>query len=198
MKCFCLTLERTPQRTETIRQHFDEIGLTNVDFFYGLDGDQRWRTTTRHTYEVDNPGSNYHIGPITIALALSHYALWNHVLHIEGEDTFMIMENDCRFLNNWRSRLDSAVAHLPSGWGMLYPGSCCLKLGKQVHEHLWEAAYAVCLHCYVINKWSAERLIDVNQRLWGPIDIAIQLESGLPRYAIHPRICDQGSTVIPV
>jgi len=196
MKSYCITLARSAERTAETQRHFEAIGLPDVTFFPGVDGVGPWRMSTRHTYDVDHPGTNYHIGPITIALLLSHYALWNHIRHQSGQH-FLIMENDCRFLEGWKPKLDQAIASLPEGWGILYPGSCCLQTSTHVAGCLWRTPYAMCTHAYIVNQWSVEQLIATTQEIWAPLDINMHFRCAIPKYAIKPRICEQNATVLP-
>jgi GR25 family glycosyltransferase involved in LPS biosynthesis len=168
--------------------------------FFGFDGGVTG-LRTEHTYEIDNPGTNYRIGPKTVSLYLGHLAMWRMCEHLEG-DSFLILEDDVRFKPDWEEHFEFALPALPNDWDLLYLGSCCC-MGHgnnpvQVSGHLHKVDYALCTHAYAVRKKALPILRWECEKIYAGVDIAMCLH-GIPRlnaYAFLPRLADQFETEI--
>jgi GR25 family glycosyltransferase involved in LPS biosynthesis len=173
------------------------MGVPPPIVFYGVDGRESG-LETKHTYEIDNPGSNYHIGPKIVSMFLSHWVLWNVLAHVPG-DSFLIFEDDVRMEPDWKPIFDESIFALPKDWDLCYVGSCCVDDMGVVSGHLHRVSKALCTHAYMVNRKAVQPLIDNCRKIWANIDIAIYFDA-FPKmkvYAILPRIAYQIDTVIP-
>lgn len=198
MKCYMLYLgdSHKDTRTELEKQGWD------VQMFEGFDNINKWSLSTNHTYELDSPGSNYHIGPTTLGISLAHWVLWRALEHFGQDDYYHIMEEDIKLRPNWRQEFDMAMENLPKDWDMIYPGSCCknMEAHTRVRKNLYRGA-PLCTHWYTVRHKALRTLIDANSSAWGPIDIQLQQmqrnhKPELNIYTILPRLADQKNTQI--
>ena len=192
IKTFCLCLPEYPEKVEQAKKHFAEQRLENVEFFHGLHA-QTAGLSTEHTYEHDGPEIWNRIGYNSTGIWLSHWMLWNVLIHL-AHDTVMILENDVKLCENWEERLSKALSDVPGDFGMLYVGSCCTEGHPKTHVSgdVWECKHMQCCHAYVIRRGALPTLLKM-RKIWAPIDIQVQLECfpHLKTYVVLPRIFDQ-------
>lgn len=192
-----LTIERNAKKFGETMAHLRERGI-DAEKFDGFDADVTG-LETRWKYEVDNPRTGYKMGPRTSNLYLSHYAMWKCATYATG-DSFLILEDDVRFDEDWRDHMASALHNLPQDWDMLYIGSCCCedRPKEQIRNRLYRVEMALCTHAYAVRRKALPVLLDKCKKFWSGIDIeiAVYATPHLNTYAILPRIASQWNTVI--
>jgi len=196
---FVLTVGTTPsKRASDTMDHLREAGVP-AELFTGWSGAVTGMVAT-HTYEVDNPGSGYVIGPKTANMYMGHVAMWRTALHCDG-DSFLFMEDDVRFTSDWKRIMDDSDASLPADWDLAFPGSCCTQGRPKTHlsGRLYRIGFAMCCHAYMIRRKALKSMIEWCERVDSPIDAAITLQCipKLVTVAYIPRIADQPGTEIP-
>lgn len=177
--------------------HFSERGLENVEWFYGLHGEQSGLRTS-HVYGLDDD-KNYVMGPKPVGIWLGHYMLWSHVARLPDEYV-MVLEVDAEFPEDWKRQLDHALSKLPNGFDFLFPGHCCLSDTPKtfVGGNVWRVEKPQCNHCYIVRTAILPEVLRRIRKVWAPIDVQLMLEV-LPHYrvyAILPRLVDQFDTDI--
>lgn len=202
VRAYCITLPETPERTEKAKEHFKVRGV-KVEFFEGIHA-EKFGLNTVHTYDVDNPGTNFRIGFKPTGIWLSHYMLWAALkMRYEADrycDTFMVLEIDAKFPADWVARLKTALDVLPSDWDMLYIGSCCCK-GQPtipIRDPVYEVHWPVCTHAYMVRGKALATMLRTQRKVYAPIDISLTFHSHpeLRVYTVLPRIVDQFDTEI--
>lgn len=202
MKTFCICLPEQLDQIANAKKHFEDVGLENVEFFWGIHADTAGLATW-HTYERDNPGSGFKMGARPTGIWISHYMLWNTIAHSETSEHVMVVEADARFLEGWKEILQVAINAIPKNFDFLYPGHCCVE-GWNDHTEVipgvWETKHIQCSHCYVLRRPVVPFLLKTLRKIWAPIDIQLQLECfpHLRTYAIVPRIVEQENTILPL
>lgn len=191
-----------PSRLARARQHFAERGV-NAQFFFGIHATQLAIENTL-TYEVDNPGTNFRIGPKPTGCWLSHRAVWAACLLLSEDpnELFFILEDDAKFPEDWKERVEAAVRDARD-FDMLYIGSCCTegRPTKHIAGNVYEVQWPLCNHGYIVRRSALMTMIETQDaaRLYAPIDISLvfhtmeQLKVG----TVKPRILDQFDTEIP-
>lgn len=199
IKPICLCLPEYPEQIETAKKHFEDSGLDNVEFVWGIHAEIAGLSTW-HTYERDAPGSGFKMGTKPTGIWLGHWIAWNVAMRF-GDEHIMILETDAKFLPEWREKLDAALKIVPTNYDFLHPGHCCLKGhdNKWVAGDVWETKNAQCTHCYIVRRGVLPFMLKTIRKCWSPIDIQMQLEAFpyLNTYAIIPRIVEQFNTIIP-
>jgi len=203
-RTFVLTVRRQINRFDETVKHLDEQGI-KWERFDGVDN-QICRLQSKDTFDFDRAGER--LESKHVAATLTHYLLWK-VMQYQPDDSFVALEFDVRFIENWQHMFDLAMKHLPVDWDLVYLGSCCcegrektpVKRPNQYDEVtcLYEVKYPLCGHAIMYRKKSLETLLDVHQKINMPLDIAMYHLS-LPRlkvYTILPRIVDQHATFLP-
>lgn len=196
-RAFVITLKRTSERYAKEQEHLRSVGIS-AEPFYGLDAAIAGLQTD-HTYEVDNPGTNYHMGPKLVALYLSHYMLWR-VLQYLPEDVFWVLEDDAQWDAEWAKQYAEAMSVVPKDWDLVWLGSCCTgeRVAKCIAKNLYDVRYPLCTHAYQVHKKALATMIDVHQKVWAPLDLALMFDS-MPQlnvYTILPRLAAQWNTCI--
>lgn len=211
MKTICITLAdanysrlhgthaSAPLTPAQTTRHLTERGV-NASFFFGIHG-PKLGIETKHTYEIDNPGTGFKIGPKPVGCWLSHRAVWAACLLLP-DDLFFIIEDDAKFPENWRTRLERAVKDA-GDFDILYVGSCCTHDKPKTHiaGDVYEVRWPFCTHGYVVRRTALPLLIRTQDdaTLYAPIDISLALHSFplLKTRAMLPRLLDQFGTEIP-
>ena len=201
MKIYVIGIRRKEEKlAETIRLA-SNIGF-HPEEFYGLDGAVTGLATTSWTYELDNPGSDYHIGPFPIGCCLSHWSMWSALSFSKtDEDYHFICEDDVRFKPGSLELVKTAIDELPSNWDMLYVGSCCASKSNGFEpssNNVYKGDKILCTHAYVVRRKALPMLLERCEKVWAPIDIAISelCHEEMEVYAILPRLADQDDTVL--
>ncbi len=199
IRTFVITLPEKPERKEKTIAHFKERGLHSYEFFDGLHGEKAGLATF-HTYEVDNPGSQFKMGPVPTGILISHYMLWA-ALNLKWDDYYFICEDDVQLPEDWHIRFSNALRDTPKDFDMLYIGSCCCK-GRpqtQIKNEIWEVKYPQCTHAYIVARKALPLLLRTNRKFEAPVDIALMFNSHplLKVYCVLPRIFGQWNTEIP-
>lgn len=197
-RSFVLTLPRLRERANNTFDHLRFAGI-DAEPFYGFDGPAAG-LRTENSYELDNPGTGYRIGPKTLSMYLGHAALWRALLAWKCPHA-LIMEDDARFQKDWREHYDFAMPALPDDWDILYLGSCCC-VGKEgvekVSGHLHRVRQAFCTHAYAVALKALPTLMEACEKVYAPVDIAMSLHA-LPKlnaFAFLPRLAFQYATTI--
>lgn len=188
----------TPIPSTKVRAHFAARGV-DAQFFYGIHAPKLGIVTTL-PYEADNPGSGFNIGAENVGCWLSHRALWAALLLLT-DDLFFIVEDDAKFPEDWRQRVDQAVLDADD-FDLLYIGSCCTadKPARHIAGVVYEVRWPLCTHGYIVRRSALLTLIETQDaaRLYAPIDISLVFHS-LPQLktrVVKPRILDQFDTEI--
>ena len=192
MRAFCITLPETPERTERCRAHFAQAGLTDVEFFTGINAAVAGLSTS-HAYELDAPGSGYRIGAKRTGTWLSHYMLWLCLTRLPDEH-FLVFEDNALLCEGFPEKLASAMRDVPQNFDLLFPGSCCAQNNPKTHiaGDVYESKAMMCTHGYVVRRGALGILLAM-RKMWAPLDIQMKLECypQLRTYAVLPRIVEQ-------
>lgn len=193
---FLVTLQEEPEKTARIMAHFKDVGL-EPEVFNGIHAVQSG-LYTKHTYDIDKPGSGWRIPEVNVANWLSFYMLWA-ALNMQPDSHFLTLEWDAKFDPKWKDRLQAVLQHLPKDFDMLFLGSCCTwdKVRTQIHgSELWEVKWPMCGHATIVAKKALPVLLATQRKCYAPMDISIMFHT-LPLlkvYTILPRMVDQFNT----
>lgn len=199
MTTLCLTIPETPSRRLASEKHFAERGVEGVKFMPGIDGTV-FGLDTRREYGMDGPASGFRIPPKVVGIFLSHYAAWMACSLLDDE-SFLILEDDAEFPENWKERWERAMADTPPDFDILYVGSCCCanKPSEKVNGEVFIVEWPLCLHAYIVAKKALPTLIRTQRNVYAPIDVAMAIHSlpYLKTYTVIPRIVGQRSQPLP-
>ena len=199
VRAICLSLPEYPERIEKARAHFAARGLTDVEFFYGINAPVAGLATW-HTYEVDHPGSGFRMGSKATGCWLSHYMLWNAMTWMT-DDAYLVLEDDAQLCDGFVEKLDRALRDVPDDYAFLHPGHCCIQglPVRHVAGDVYECKDMQCTHGYVVRRSVTPYLVRTLRKCWAPIDIQLKFEvfPHVRTYAVVPRIVTQFDTIIP-
>lgn len=198
MKHFTITLPETPDRTEKAKAHFKERGVV-TEFFDGINAEVAG-LSTEHTYEIDNPGTNFRMGYKPTGIWLSHWMLWK-AFTLLPDQHFMVTEIDVQFPVDWHIRTEHAIKDVPADFDMLFLGSCCCKGRPQKHikGEVWEVKWPACNHCYIIAQKALPLMLSM-RKIYGPIDLQPMIDGVYAKmkvYTVLPTIMTQFNTETP-
>lgn len=197
MKTLCICLPERPEQIEAATKHFQEAGVENLEWMWGLDSNVSGLDTT-HCYERDAPGSGFKMGPKPTGIWIAHWTAWQVIMRMQDEHV-LILETDAKFHSGWKEKLDEALKIIPSNYDFLHIGHCCVegfKDHKHIGGHLWESKRAQCSHAYIIRRACIPFVLRTLRKVYGPIDIQVQLECfpSLRTYILMPRVVSQHGT----
>lgn len=206
-RAFLLTVKKSEPKYSVTLDHLKSVGVS-VELFFGLDA-QALNLSPNNLFERNGvslgwkdgkPNQGEKIGYRPVAACLSHYMLWK-VMSYMPDDAFWVLEDDAQFHPNWNEIYHGAMAHLPQDWDMVFIGSCCCTGRPTTHlgGSLFEVKYPMCGHALQIRQKALPVLLEIHQRIWAPLDIAM-IHDSLPRlkvYTILPRMVEQRATFIP-
>ncbi len=199
MLTVCISVRDRPRSAD----HFAERGV-HPRVFRGIDA-ARLGLQAPPGFTDDRAGFS---AAARVGCWLSHRAVWAACLLTE-EQEFFVLEDDARFVADWRERLDAAMAHLPADWDVLYVGSCCAadKRPRRVAGELYEFAgepgaerYPMCQHAKILRRGALRTLIETTDAVGirRPLDVTLLTEA-LPKlrvFGVLPRLADQCDQVL--
>lgn len=187
-----------PTRTKECLDHLKTAGMPEPQIVQGFHAGVSGLVTI-HTYDVDNPGTNFNIGGKIVGIFLANYVAWM-ICSFLDDDSFLIMEDDIRLRPDWKQRMEQALKDVPDDWDVIYFGHCNTKFQPKTHikGELYEVKYPQCTHCYAVRKKALGFLLATQRKVYGPIDCTMVLHSlpALRVYTLLPRLADQANTVI--
>lgn len=192
---YCLTLARTPARTERARLEFSYHNLP-VQMVEGIDG-PAWGLATTHAYDYDGPKDPpYHMPAGAIGNLMSHWMLWQHVWLQPNVSQFLVFEDDVTLPANFTQQFAQTYAELPADWDVVYIGH----VGNENHRVLERTSnrFAVIehpfgTHAMLIRRAALPVLLRTQAMAWGPVDIQIAIKA-LPHlryYCCTPSLAGQ-------
>lgn len=197
-RTFFITLDRyladPDNRVHSTLSHLADNGI-GIELFQGFDAERTGLSTIHPEPEHSTP-----LAPKCVNIALSHINIWKMCLHLDG-DSFLILEDDVRFVPGWIDRFNRDMPFLPSTWDFLFLGSCCCGCINQtaVHGDLYRIRHALCTHAYAFRKQAVPVLVRACSRIYTKNDIMLALHAIplLETYAFLPRLADQLNTIFP-
>lgn len=208
LKTFVIVLPEYPEVTAKCKRHLADMRvddykpLGEIVYFNGIHG-ENFGLKAVHPYNLDNrkqEQGDYFIGPKTIGIFLSHYALWM-ACELLPDKHFFIMEADAMFPGDWESRFDLALQTLPSDFDVAYIGSCCAQgqPTRHITGEVYEVKYPMCTQAYIVAAKALGTLLKYQRNCYAPIDISMKLHAlhHLKTYTILPRLVDQFNTYLP-
>lgn len=199
-RTFCISLKEVPNRRNRAEKYFSDIGL-DVAFFDGVYGEAFGvKTSIPNTDEI--PGRECHISSGHIGKILSHYSLWNILLH-QPEEEFLILEDDVEFSSGFKEKLIHFKQELPEDWQFVYVGyiSDSKDPIKMITDHVGIQS-VLGSFAYMIKKSAIPILMETNKVLWNHLDKQIKDRSIpklknyvlAPSLAIHKSVCDESDS----
>lgn len=198
MRAFCISCSELPDRKEAAEKHFKSHGL-DVDFINGIHG-ETFKLVCYGTNPINRPGRG-ELSPISqVGLSLSHYMVWNMLLHLPG-DHFMVLEDDAKFCFGWQDRLKEALEFMPTDWDILLIGNSHTadKERRRINGDVYEVKYPFCTHAYIVAKKALPVLLKECRSANLPIDVNLILNAYplLNVYSVIPRIAGQRGLELP-
>jgi len=199
MKTFCLCLPEYLAQIEAAKKHFEEMGVGEVNFVYGVNADLAG-LATRHLYEIDNPGTGFSMGSKPTGIWLGHLMLWTAAIQ-HPDEHFMFLECDAQFQEGWKEKFEQGMLDVPKNFDIFYPGHCAMEGHpmKHVRGKVFESKHPQCNHAYIVRRGVLPFLLSKIRKCWAPMDCQMVFEifEHLKVYALVPRIIDQRDTILP-
>lgn len=194
-KAFIMTIARRRSIAEASKEHLVAEGIA-ATITESIDGSIAG-LETKWTYELDQPGAGYRIGPKPVAVCLGHYMIW-YAADLMKRGPVAVFEDDVRMTQGWKGKVEFAAHSIPQDWDMLFLGSCSTVIDKR--EHIGNGVHrvkaALCSHAYILSSGGIPKLLKHCHQIWAPIDIAISIRAlpNIKAYAILPRVAEQTNT----
>lgn len=207
--------EKWKARHQSAKEHFEQVGIDDI---YWLNGIHYGKFQIEGTgiYILDNKEKNiaekFNVGKANTANFLSQYSAYL-VMDALGKHTnfkhFFYVEDDARFVPEWKEKLELALQDIPKDFDFLYVGSCCCTAkNPQLISKRSNLYYInkkgdanwhynpVCTHAYIVSHKCIKFLLETQRDCSAPTDISLAKFSlpYLNTYVILPRLADQFNT----
>lgn len=210
-KAYVINLNRSPGRLTAVTENLRKEGLA-FERIQAVDGAQLSRlvrsdNATRLCANFCTDGQ--------IGCGMSHIKAWQKIID-DGVSAAIIMEDDVKLVDGFKSRLDVAWREVPKDFDLTYVGCLvgCDPSGndgilshilagfpftqkgnawKRVSEHVFIPKFALGTHCYIVSRAGAFKLLGlIEGKVSGHIDFQIQDHADkLKMYALHPTLAFQ-------
>jgi GR25 family glycosyltransferase involved in LPS biosynthesis len=138
-KIYVINLSYAIDKKNSIIEQFNKYGITNYEFFVATDKNEldidkmkfekKWAYPGNDFYctqECTCRGGGHHLEPGQIALSISCYRLYRHIVE-NNYKKCLILEDDC-ILTDEILNFESLSKSIPEDWELLYLGNA---------EHTW-------------------------------------------------------------
>ena len=173
--CFCITLIETEEGKRRWNVISNQSIFKNyVKKFLGTYGKKRNKkiydnkiVNLKWDYGLwKNQRSNIiNMTDSEIGVSLSHYRLWKKLLETSDINSMMILEDDAtKTAKNFDLILNNIMLNVPNDWDIILLGFWLhrgIKNDKKINNLIYKVSDFVLLHCYIINKKGAKKLIDL-------------------------------------
>ena len=203
--------DRWKSVSKQIKEHFPDLNVTRIT---AVDGKDPLATKLADWDKVLNGLCKWFCTPSQISCALSHLKAWKQFLESNLKNV-LICEDDVYFKDNPTLIMEKVADQLPHDFDIVYLG--CNECDRDEKNHTWwgemlhvvsngktseqkiisENLYvphiAFGLHCYMISRKGAKKLVDIlSQGLTSHVDYTINIHhKNLELYAVHPKIAYQ-------
>lgn len=222
-----LYLPDTPEWVQRFKDglaHFKEQGFTPYCFpgihsvKFGIQGTRKYMRDAWTRIRAKYTGQKlpevmpvelkeqFKIGDGFYGAYLSHYMMYNIMMALPFE-YFMVLEDDCRFLEGWKEKLQQALKDVPSDFDFLFVGSSDaenkepIRVGESDVYHFPNREgkpdyFPQTGHAYIVSKRALPIMIATQRDTADPIDISLIYETFplLNVYVVLPRLAIQENT----
>ena len=168
---YYISLERRPDRREAFLKRIDSMSwpFKEPKWFKAIDAN-----------DVPAPATWKELKP-AYAASLSHLAVCKKAL--DENKTFLILEDDVIFVDNFATKVKEFLANVPANWDCLMIGGChCEKYLPKIAPNVSRCTWTVCLHCYVVRGDMLKQFVSMNPPT-SPTDQ--MLASLMKRYKVY-------------
>jgi GR25 family glycosyltransferase involved in LPS biosynthesis len=191
--------QRGSKRIDFVNESLKKAGIEKFKFFHGLNGAKSGLKATI-PYTEDNRENPYYICAKHIGCTMSHIMLWSALEMSEGDNHWLVLEDDVVFRDGWKEAIDLALKEAPQDWDMIFVGSCCSvgRVEEKVGHNLYRC-HPLCTHAYIVRRKALKPLLETTVEISAHIDLLIYFKTRhlLNSYSILPRVADQFETEIP-
>lgn len=176
-------------RLTSTLEHLNKVGISPV-LFSGIDAVVNQLYTKLEKNEIGLKFTNGRIGCF-----LSHYMLWNHLYHSDIEEV-IILEDDVRFVDNYKELYEDYMTQLPKDWQYVFIGSAGImrNFEKSVSKNI-VISKPYCTHAYMIKRSALKILLEECFVMKTYIDMQIRqfVLHKLKYYVFNPPLINQVS-----
>ncbi|CAB3365137.1 Hypothetical predicted protein [Cloeon dipterum] len=193
-KIFMINLKRRPDRRLKMMQCFNQLGIEAINV-EAVDGRQLNESLLESMgiRMLPNYEDPYHKRPLTmgeIGCFLSHYKVWQKVVE-DNLGQVLVLEDDIRFENFFRSKLTHLMAELSSldfSWDLVYVGRKKLQSEDeppvQTSKNLVWVGYSYWTLGYLLSQSGARKLLAAQ-----PLSKLLPVDEYLPiMFDRHPEL----------
>jgi GR25 family glycosyltransferase involved in LPS biosynthesis len=152
----CISLDRRPERWQSMRRKFDHHGIS-ARRFSALDGDQ-----------VKLPANWVHT-PGAFGCLLSHLEVVRGAQRL-GVPSVLIFEDDVVFDEQLEKNFTSYIDQLPADWDMLFFGALHKDEPVRVTENIARITQAYSTYAYVLRDTTFANFIELNRETERELD----------------------------
>lgn len=178
------------QRHAAARECFAKLPWP-VSWWRGVHG-LTWGLETVLRY-TDDGDPDYCVSTGHVGLDLSHWHLWQHLLHSPG-DEWLVLEDDAVLCPEFEPRYEAAYSQLPSGWQLAYVGWIPSGRGEyELSERVGLVEGPFGTHALLLRRSALDVLLDTCALAWAHIDIQVGARAlpHLRHYAFRPSLVSQ-------
>ena len=179
------------ERLRLVNAQFDAAGLPRPTVFHGINGKalsaaQLQESTTLYCQVTCTPAM--------VGCGLSHLAICQRMLR-DGARTVLIMEDDVVITNGFAEKMQRALAEVPDDFDILLLGCSVTCNAAQKNGPPGPGVRPVStfagLHCYVVSRRGAQKILGAISRLDKHIDVQLQEVPGLRAFVVHEDLAHQ-------
>lgn len=207
---YLINLDRNKDRLQNFIGQWIKTDMQNKTFkrIPAVDGSKLNLSTyvSKRAYheikEIEMSGyrtKHYQLTPGGVGCYLSHLNTYKHISESENEYG-LIFEDDVSIPKNFYMKFNNILKDVPNDWDILLLSCHCIKCKRQelyshVNKFIW-------LHCYLVRKESAKKLVDylsrkyIEQQIDSELSDIAMKEDWLKIYCLNNSISTQTNMFI--
>jgi len=183
-KIYCINLDRRTDKWSECESEFDKWGITNVERYSAIDGNEIDRTHNNQT-NVNNGN---------LGLLLTHIDIIKKS-KVNGYSSVLLIEDDITFSEKF-SDLDNYMSLVPDDWDILYFGGnhnqhMGMKL-EYVNDKVIKSIDTYTTHCFAIKNTMFDLVLNLLSKHKKPVDVYYSdIQKNFNCYSFYPGLASQ-------
>ena len=194
LKIYCINLKEHPERWEKIKEK-----LPRCVRFDAINGKKLNRKilTKKGILKERNTLLDGQLG-----CALSHISVMD-IIKKQPEPYALILEDDVIIPDNFVEELEELKKYFPEKWDVIFLGGCNI-FGKKINDKIIKptdisGTRNLCMHAFIVNKSSIDKLINYLYPLYRPVDSQLRDNfKDLDIFYANPNIINQNKTLTSI
>jgi hypothetical protein len=196
---YILTTTHTKDRAVKCSEALSKLGLL-YKIWEGIFGTNIRLDTGFRAFSQTTPNIGWRAGGGQLSLIINHMLLLESIKKLTNDDEFLVLEDDCFFVDNFVEEYEKSRACLPENWKVAYLSDKYFShlIGERVNDRVCKDI-PLCTHAILYHRRGIDDILDILHNDWA---YSLQIDSmlirgikerNIPAYTFSPGLALQMS-----